>query len=125
MIVKLPTEHHLECLSLKGGCRGSSEFTLVRMSNCWKSHVKAHMLLILVYTCQNATLLEISCHGSNSSKHYKRVGYRMNVMQRSACLVMNPITVYIYVFLFIGMPVGQASDTKATLSYSFNWLFST
>ena len=24
MIVKLPTEHHLEFLSLKGGCRGSS-----------------------------------------------------------------------------------------------------
>ena len=34
MIVKLLTEHHLEFLSLKGGCRGSSESTL----NCWKSH---------------------------------------------------------------------------------------
>ena len=41
MIVKLLTEHHLECLSLKGGCRGSSESTLVKMSNCWKSHVAA------------------------------------------------------------------------------------
>ena len=29
MIVKLLTEHHLEFLSLKGGCRGSSESTLV------------------------------------------------------------------------------------------------
>ena len=38
MIVKLLTEHHLEFLSLKGGCRGSSESTLVKMSNCWKSH---------------------------------------------------------------------------------------
>ena len=28
MIVKLLTEHHLEFLSLKGGCRGSSESTL-------------------------------------------------------------------------------------------------
>ena len=27
MIVKLLTEHHLEFLSLKGGCRGSSEST--------------------------------------------------------------------------------------------------
>ena len=25
MTVKLLTEHHLECLSLKGDCRGSSE----------------------------------------------------------------------------------------------------
>ena len=38
MSVKLLTEHHLEFLTLKRGCRGSSE---------------------------SATLLEISCHGSN------------------------------------------------------------
>ena len=30
MIVKLLTEHHLEFLSLNGGCRGSSESTLVK-----------------------------------------------------------------------------------------------
>ena len=41
MIVKLLTEHHLEFLGLKGGCRGSSESTLVKMSNCWKSHALA------------------------------------------------------------------------------------
>ena len=29
MVVKLLTEHHLEYLSLKGGCTGSSESTLV------------------------------------------------------------------------------------------------
>ena len=42
MIVKLLTERYLEFLSLKGGCTGSSESTLVKMSNCWKSHVLAH-----------------------------------------------------------------------------------
>ena len=42
-------------------------------------------------------------------KHYKRVEYSMNVMRRSACLVINPITVYSYGLLFIGTPVGQAS----------------
>ena len=31
MSVKLLTEHHLEFLSLKGGCIGSSESTLVKM----------------------------------------------------------------------------------------------
>ena len=41
MIVQLLTEHHLEFLSLKAGCRGSSESTLVKMSNCWKSHAAA------------------------------------------------------------------------------------
>ena len=44
MIVKLLTEHHLEFLSLTGGCRGSSESTLVKMSNCWKSHVAANFI---------------------------------------------------------------------------------
>ena len=38
MIVKLLAEHHLKFLSLKGGRRGSSESTLVKMSNWWKSH---------------------------------------------------------------------------------------
>ena len=41
MRVKLLTEHHLEFVSLKGGCTGSPEST-----------------------CQNATLLEITCHCS-------------------------------------------------------------
>ena len=42
MIVKLLAEHHLEFLSFKGGCRGSSESIHVKMSNCWKSHAAAH-----------------------------------------------------------------------------------
>ena len=42
MIVKLLTEHHFEFFSLKEGCRGSAESTLVKMSNCWKSHAVAH-----------------------------------------------------------------------------------
>ena len=44
MVVELLTEHHLEFLSLKGGYRGSSESTLVKMSHCWKSHAAAQML---------------------------------------------------------------------------------
>ena len=45
VIVKLLTENHLEFLSSKGGCTGSSESTLVTMPHCWKSHVAAHILL--------------------------------------------------------------------------------
>ena len=43
LIVKLLTEHHLEFLSLKGGCRGSSASTHVKMPYCWKSHATAQM----------------------------------------------------------------------------------
>ena len=45
MIVKLQTEHHLEFLSLKGGCGGSSESTYVKIPHCWKSHALAHFFL--------------------------------------------------------------------------------
>ena len=56
MTVKLPTEHHLEFLSLKGGFTGSSEFT---------------------QSCQNTTLLEITCLGSYVT--YKNDGSRFLV----------------------------------------------
>ena len=46
MIVKPLTEHHLEFLCLKGGCRGSSESTLVKMSISWKSHAEAQLLYL-------------------------------------------------------------------------------
>ena len=48
MIAKLLTEHHLEFLSLKGGCRGSSESTHVKMPHCWKSHVAAQIILSML-----------------------------------------------------------------------------
>ena len=45
MIVKLLTEHHLEFLSFKGGCRGSSKSTHVKMPHCLKSHALAHLMI--------------------------------------------------------------------------------
>ena len=44
MIVKLLTEHNLEFLCLTGGFTGSSEYTHVKMSNCWKSHTAAQII---------------------------------------------------------------------------------
>ena len=43
MSVKLLTEHHLEFLSLKGGCTDLSESILVKMPHYWKSHVAVHI----------------------------------------------------------------------------------
>ena len=48
MSVKLLTEHHLKLPGLTGGCRGSSEFTHVKMPHCWKSHILAQMSLDFV-----------------------------------------------------------------------------
>ena len=49
MTVKLLTEHHLEFLSLTRGCTCSYESTLIKMPNCWKSHVMALVILYLSY----------------------------------------------------------------------------
>ena len=50
MTVKLLTEHNLAFVRLKGGCRGSSESTLVKMPHCWKSHELAHIISIVIYS---------------------------------------------------------------------------
>ena len=57
MTVKLLTEQHLEFLSLKGGCKCSSESNLVKVPNCWKFHVAA-MPWIQLYLLGNAVLTE-------------------------------------------------------------------
>ena len=49
MSVKPLTEHHLEFLSLKEGCTGLSESTLVKIPHCWKSDVLAHILFISLF----------------------------------------------------------------------------
>ena len=42
---------------------------------------------------------------------YKRIGYNLNLKRRSACLVINPITVDGYAALFNCTPVDRASDS--------------
>ena len=49
-------------------------------------------------------------------KHYIRVGYNLDIMRQSACLVLNPITVYSYGFLFNCTTEGQASDSMTALT---------
>ena len=49
-------------------------------------------------------------------KRYIRVGYNLDIMRQSACLVLNPITVYSYGFLFNCTTVGQASDSMTALA---------
>ena len=49
-------------------------------------------------------------------KRYIRVGYNLDIMRQSACLVLNPITVYKYGFLFNCTTVGQTSDCMTALT---------
>ena len=54
----------------------------------------------------------------------KRIGYNMNVMRQTACLMVNPITVNNFADLFICTPVGRTSDLMMApaFSFQFSWL---
>ena len=54
MNVQLLAEQHLEFLSLKEGCIGWSESTLVKIPHCWKSHVTAQLFC----KCEYGDLIE-------------------------------------------------------------------
>ena len=43
--------------------------------------------------------------------HYKKIGYNINVLQQTPCLMINPITVGNFSFLFNCTPVGWTSDS--------------
>ena len=49
-------------------------------------------------------------------KRYKKVGYNLDIMRQSTCLVLTPITVYSHGFLFSCTMVGRASDSMAALA---------
>ena len=49
-------------------------------------------------------------------KRYIKDGYNLDVMRQSGCLVLNPITVYTYGFLFNCTTMGQASDSMTALT---------
>ena len=52
-----------------------------------------------------------SFHFRKIITHYRRIGYNLNVMRQSACLVFNPIMVDNEAALFNCMPVGLTSGS--------------
>ena len=62
MIVKLLAEHHLEFLYLIRGCRGSSESTHVKMSNCRKSHAASHFVMVMSFFLCSGNYIHQSMH---------------------------------------------------------------
>ena len=47
---------------------------------------------------------------------YIRVGYSLDIMRQSVCLVLNPIMIYSYGSLLNCTVVGQASDSMKALT---------
>ena len=62
---------------------------------------KRRLLALIIF--QRSSLKIIS--------HYKKIGYDVSVLRQTACLVINPITVANFAFLFNCTPVGRTSDS--------------
>ena len=93
MSVKLLTEHHLEFLSLKGGCTGSSEYTLVKLPHCWKSHVMTHLLYSsAMYSLGSVCWLDI-CDSVNQAT--TNLAFHSNELSKDN-LAVNNIILAIY-----------------------------
>ena len=43
--------------------------------------------------------------------NYKKIGYNINELQQTACLVVNPITAGNFTFLLNCTPMGRTSDS--------------
>ena len=66
----------------------------------------------LVYKFQNIVgKTEFSDQFKKVIMRYKRIGYNVDVMQQSACVVVNPITVNDFAVLLNCTPVGRGSDS--------------
>ena len=48
--------------------------------------------------------------------HYNKIGYKINVLPQTKGLVVNPITVCNFVFLFNCTPAGRTSNTMMVLT---------
>ena len=102
MIVKLLTERRLEFLNLKGGCRGSSESTPVKMSNCWKSHAAAQFMFLLFQTYCHAIGGKLATIEDASEQQFL-IGHLGTI---------KGITVLIHL-KYNGFPLRESKDNKS------------
>ena len=69
-------------LSLTGGCRGSSESTLVKMSNYWKYHAAPQMVITLKCHYHGSTL-----GTKEESQHHRPPQEKINILNKSFSLM--------------------------------------
>ena len=48
--------------------------------------------------------------------HYKKICYNINVLRQTACLVVNPVTVGNFAYLFDCTLAGRTSDSMMDLT---------
>ena len=65
---------------------------------------------------KNVGSYKFTAHFINIISHDKKIGYNINILQQTACLVVNPIMVGNFAFLFNCTRAGRNSDTMTVLT---------
>ena len=55
-------------------------------------------------------MASVPVHGKKPFVSYKKIGYNTDVLRQTACLVVNPIKVNGFAYLFNCTMLGRASD---------------
>ena len=71
----------------------------------------SYVFFTIIYLRRLLALIFFSAQFIKIISHYKKIGYNINVLQQTACLVVSPITVGNFAFLFNCTPVGRTSDS--------------
>ena len=69
----------------------------------------------LVYKLKKISSSDFSARFVKIISHFKKIGYSINVLQQTACLVVNPIIVGNFAFLFNCTPMGRTGRTSDSM----------
>ena len=80
---------------------------MYRHSSSLYSRARKNLVMYLVYKLKKILLYNFSAQFIKMISHYKKIGYNINILQQTACLVVNPTTVGNFAFLFTCIPAGR------------------
>ena len=58
--------------------------------------------------------INVSAQHIKMLSHYKKIGYNINVLQQTACVVVNPITISNFAFLLNCTPGGGGGGCRTS-----------
>ena len=99
--------------------QNSNYFSFLRNSGSYKNMFNFMAIVYLDSEAKSGLITKKPNYSDRFKKivkRYIRVGYNLDVMRQSACLVLSPITVYSYGFLLNCTTVGQVSDSMTALT---------
>ena len=117
----LLTEHHLDFLSLQGGCTGFSESTLVKMPHCWKSHVAAQIYYIIRKTTRSSLWSAVTMRFPTTNKGSDQPAQLHRLIRAFESRLYISLTVKLLIehhFEFLSLKGGCtcSSHSESTLS---------